>query len=204
MKRATWIGIVLAVCGAGAWGAGSAYELADSRLSAGASPRRLEKLIVVGISGDREVRNRFEDKFVTHLRGKNIDALASHTLVSDLADPGDRDRILDALAREKVDGAMTIRAVALDDLGEKAWSADWTSWVEAPSTVRDLIRKTVPVPKKKSKIYGIELALWDVETARPLWAARTRPISVNDLRLGVGDLLQLTIESLKETPWLRP
>jgi hypothetical protein len=204
MKRVVWISLALATCGALAFGARPVYELAEHRTNTDAAPRRLQKLLVIGISDDREVRNRLEDKFVTHFRGKGIEALTSHALVPDLTAPGDRESILEVLSREKVDGAMTVRAVSLDGLGEAAWGAAWTSWVEAPSTVRDLVRSTVPVPKKKSKIYGIELALWDVEATRPLWAARTRGISIRDLHEGVGDLLQLTIASLKETPWLGP
>ena len=101
-------------------------------------------------------------------------------------------------------GAMTVRAVPLDDRGEEAWGAGWTAWADAPSTVRDLVRGTIPVAKKKAKKYGIELALWSVESPRPLWAARTTAVSKGDLRSGVGDLLRLTIESLKDTPWLGP
>ena len=204
MMRTARIAIAIAVLGAVIHAAAPVYRLVDSRKSADASPQRLHKLLVIGISDDREVRHRFEDKFATHLRGRGIDAMTSYALVPDLATPSDRAAILDALAQEGVDGAMTVRAVALDKLGEKPWGDAWTAWADSPSTVRELVRKTVPVPKKKAKSYGIELALWSVESAQPLWAARTGVIAVRDLHAGVGDLLQLTIDSLKDTPWLGP
>jgi hypothetical protein len=204
MKRSSWIPLALATGCILAFGATPVYELADRRTNSDARPRKLHKLIVIAISDDREVRNRFEDKFVTHLKGKGFDALISHDLVPDLTKPADRQSILDALGREKVDGALTVRAVPLDGLGEAAWSAAWASRADAPSTVRDLVRSTVPVARKKAKMYGVELALWDDEASRPLWAARTGPVSIRDLKAGVGDLLRLTMESLKDTPWLGP
>ena len=45
----------------------------------------LQKIAIVGISADREIRHRFEDKFVSHLRGRNHDAVTSYSLVPDLA-----------------------------------------------------------------------------------------------------------------------
>jgi len=204
MKRASWIPLALATWCILAFGASPVYELAERRTNSDVRPRRLHKLIVIAISDDREVRNRFEDKFVTHLKGKGFDALISHELVPDLTKPADRQSVLDALGREKVDGALTVRAVSLDDVGEAAWSAAWASWADAPSTVRDLVRSTVPVAKKKAKMYGVELALWDDEASQPLWAARTSPVSIRDLKAGVSDLLRLTMEALKDTPWLGP
>ncbi len=202
MRRAGWISLALAAwCGLAA-AESPVYQFADHRMNSEARPRRLQKIIVIAITDDREVRNRFEEKFVTHLKGKGFDALISHELVPDLTQPGDRQKILEALTRENVDGAITVRAVPLDGMDEKAWGAAWTAWVDAPSTVRELIQRTVPVPKKKAGRYGIEIALWDAEASRPLWAARTRGVSKGDLREGVGDLLRLTIEDLKETPWL--
>ncbi len=204
MRRSVWIALALATWCAAAAGASSVYEIADHRTNSETRPRKLHKLVVLAISDDREVRNRFEDKFVTHLKGKGFDALISHELVPDLTKPADRQAVLDALAREKVDGALTVRAVPLDGVGEKAWSDAWTAWADGPSTVRDLVERTVPVPKKKAKMFGVEIALWDAEASRPLWAARTRPVSIRDLKAGVSDLLRLTMEALKDTPWLGP
>lgn len=204
MKRFALAGIVLAASAASAWAESRGYTLADSRIETGASARRLEKVLVIGISDDREVRNRFEDKFVSHLRGKGIMATASHTLVPDLAKPGDRDELLAALAEEKLDGAVTVRTVPLDKIGEAEWAAAWSAWADAPSTVADLVRKTIPVGKKRAKRYGIEFALWDLSSRQPVWAARTGAQSLREIQSGVGDLLQLAIAALRDTVWLGP
>ena len=94
MKRASWIPLALATWCILAFGASPVYELAERRTNSDARPRKLHKLIVIAISDDREVRNRFEDKFVTHLKGKGFDALISHELVPDLTKPADRQSVL--------------------------------------------------------------------------------------------------------------
>ena len=204
MPRTPWVAIAILAASLASSAAAPIYQFADGRIHHELAPHRLSKLVIVAITDDREIRHRFEDKFATHLRSREIGAVTSYFVAPDLKAPGDRELILDALSKEKVDGAVTIRAVPLDDIDEKAWGAAWTAWADAPSTVRDLIDKTVPVAKKKAKRYGIEIALWDVETAQPLWAARTTTIGRRDLQESVGDLLQLTIDSLRDTPWLGP
>jgi len=204
MKRIVLAAVAAALCASGAWARGPVYQLVEARTEPGPSADPLEKLIVVGISDDRDVRNRFEDKFVSYLRAQGILAAASHTLVSDLTNPGDRERILEELVREKVDGALTVRVVPLEAEGEDGWAAAWRAWAAAPSGVGDLVRKTVPVQKKKAKRYGVEFALWDIGSPRPLWAARTGTYGLRDLQMGVSDLLQAAITSLRDTPWLRP
>lgn len=203
MTRAGFVGVAAVLLLATRASAGG-YALVDSRTDSGVTARRLEKVLVIGISDDREVRNRFEDKFVSHLRGKGILATASHTLVPDLASPVDREELLAALAREQVDGAMTVRTVPLDKVGESAWAEAWSAWAEHPSTVADLVRRTIPVGKKRAKRYGIEFALWDLTSRRPVWTARTGSHALGELRSGVGDLLQLAIEALRDTVWLGP
>ena len=179
----------------------SIYRLEDYR-SHGETVARPTKLLVVAIADDPELRNRFEDKFVTHLRGREIGGIASHTLVPSLAEIGDRDKLLAELEKQGVDGVMTVRAVALDDLGEDAWVAAWKAWLAGESTVRQLIEQTLPLPPKRAKRYGIEFALWGGNPSRRLWAARTNTCSRNDLESGVGDLLQLAIDGLKDSRWL--
>jgi hypothetical protein len=193
--------LVLALAASGAAAGDSIYRLEDSR-SFGETVARPTKILVVAIADDPELRNRFEDKFVTHLRGREIGAVASHTLVPSLAELGDRDKLLAALENQGVDGVMTVRAVALDDLGEDAWVSGWKSWLAGESTVRQLIEQTLPLPPKRAKRYGIEFALWGGSPGRRLWAARTSTCTRNDLEAGVGDLLQLAIDGLKDGRWL--
>lgn len=198
MSRIGAFVLALAMSASGLAAGGAGYRLEARRSVDDAEPRRLEKVLIVAISDDREVRNRFEDKFVTHLGARGIEAVTSHSLVPSLTAIGDRDRILAALEREGVDGAVTVRAVGLDESGEEEWTAAWAKWVGEVSTVRELIERTLPVPPKKAKRYGVEFALWDTRPARLLWAARTGTCTRKQLQSGVADLLQLAIDGLKD------
>lgn len=193
------LGLVLAASGVAA--GDSIYRLEDYR-SLGEPVSRPTKILIVAIADDPELRNRFEDKFATHLRGREIGAVASHSLVPSLADLGDRDKLLAEIEKQGIEGVMTVRAVALDDVGEDAWVAAWKTWLAGESTVRQLIEQTLPLPPKRAKRYGIEFALWGGSPGRRLWAARTNTCSRSDLEEGVGELLQLAIDGLKDSRWL--
>ena len=202
MKR---VGTVVLALVASAWAAGagdSRYRLEDRRSVGDTAPRRMTKVLVVGIAEDPNVRNRFEDKLASHLIAKGLPAVASHSIVPSLTAIEDRERVLSAIERENVDGAITVRAVGLDEIGEEGWAAEWEAWVAKESTIRQLVERTLPLPPKRAKLYGIEFALWDARPGRLLWAARTGTCPRRELQQGVGDLLQLAIDGLKGAGWL--
>lgn len=201
MRRiASVAAIALALTAAGVAAGEANYSLEESRSVA--EPTSLpKKILVVAIADDREIRNRFEDKYVSHLRGRGVMATASHPIVPSLTELEDRETLLAAIAKEGVDGVMTVRAVSLDAAGKDRWVQDWHAWLESDSTARQLVEQSVPLPKKKSKHYGIEFTLWG-SGGRKLWAARSGDCTRSDLKSGVADLLQLAIDAMKDARWL--
>jgi len=193
--------LALVVSATGAVAGGATYRLEEWK-SIGEPATRPNKILVVAITDDAEVRNRFEDKFAAHLRTRKIEATASHSIVPSLTEPQDREKILATLEKEGVDGVMTVRAVGLDEIGEEGWVTDWRAWLDGDSTVRQLIERTLPVPPKRARRYGIEFALWGTTQGRRLWAARTGVCTRDDLESGVADLLRLAIDGLKDANWL--
>jgi hypothetical protein len=158
---------------------------------------KFTKLVVLGIAGDRELRHRFEDRFVSHLRGKDRAARTSYSLVDDLTRPADREKLLSALKADGVDGVLTVRAVPLQGEADKSWPAAWDAWVEAPTTVRALVAASQAEPKG-AKRYGVEVTLWELESGARPWAARTGVYERKKLREAAGDLMQETIALLRE------
>jgi hypothetical protein len=177
-------------------------RMADTRAVEDAGEVRLEKVLVVGISDDRDIRNRFEDRFTTHFRGRGIDAKASYTIVPDLTRLEDREKILSAIYDEGVDAVVTVRAVRIPRGGEDDWIAGWERWVSTGSTVRELIENTLPIAGKETKRYGVEFAFWELAGPRRLWAARTDVMSRRRLDRDAGDLLQAAIADLRDQRWL--
>src|SRR5262245_29476731 len=119
--------------------------------SAEEAGRKFEKLLAIGITEDREIRHRFEDKVVTLLRGRDIAAVTSYSLVPDLLAPGSREEILSRIEAQKIDAAISFRVVPLGKRDEAAWDAEWKKEVEGAGTLRDLIQSTLPLKKTKSK-----------------------------------------------------
>lgn len=192
--------LALAACVSPALAA--SYRLEDRRSVGETAPHKLEKVLVLAIVDDRDVRNRFEDKLASHLTARGIAAMASHTIVPDLATPVDRDRILETLSRERVDAVLTVRAAPLEKSGEAAWIAEWERFATGSSTIRELVQRTLPLPKKAAKRYGLEFALWGTGPGALHWAARTGVCTRKQLSEGTSDLLQLAIDELKDARWL--
>jgi hypothetical protein len=159
--------------------------------------QKVQKILAIGITDDRELRHRFEDKVVTLLRGKDILAVTSYSLVPDLKAPGSREEILQKIEAQKIDSALSFRVVPLEKSDEAAWDEAWMRETEGPGTLRELIQRTLPIKKTKSKLYGVEATLWVNETPARLWSGRTGACKLDDLRKGASALIQDVIDTLR-------
>jgi hypothetical protein len=164
--------------------------------------KKFQKILAIGITEDRELRHRFEDNVVTHLRGKNIAAVTSYSLVPDLMAPGSREEVLQRIEAQKIDAAISFRAVPLEKRDEAAWDADWLHDAESSGTLRDLIRATLPVKTTKSKLYGVEVTLWVDGTPARLWTGRSGAYKLDELRDGASGFIDDVIGTLRYSHWI--
>jgi len=188
------VAIVLAL-GTGA----KEHKLVDRWVDPQAIGERFHKILVIAITDDQEARHVFEDRFVSHLRGKNIDGVTSHSMVADLATVSEMDRqaILDAIEEQGIDGAISVRAVPLAGTTEEAWAEAWSAEVHGKGTLRQLIEESLPVPKKKSGKYGVEATLWDANGWDRAWAGRTNPYTRDEMKEGAADFVQFVMFALE-------
>ena len=170
-------------------------EWADSDFEGG----RFGKIFIICIAELTEARKKFEDKFVSHLRAKNIDGVPSHSLVPQLDRVEDRTAIVVALEDLGVDAAITVRLVSLDDRTEKEWDDEWRRQTESSIRIRGLIEETLPPPEKRAKRYGVEVALWESGDWSMIWAARSDTYKRKELQDEAAYLVQLTISALRDT-----
>jgi hypothetical protein len=179
------------------FGASGKYTLID-RWENPDDHLRFKKFLVVGISDIKEARHQFENNFVSQLRGRDVGGVASYTIVPNLVgiDDAERDKILAAIEEEKVDGVITVRSVRLKDLTEEEWIAAWKKQVESGGTIRELIEETLPLADEKAKKYGVELAVWDVETGVRFWAGRTNVLTRKQMTKGVPEFVRGVIGAL--------
>ena len=162
-------------------------------------PRHYTKLLVVAITPNTEVRKNFENLFVSHLRGKGIEAVTSHSMVPDLGavDAADLQEILGLIDERKIDGAISVRAVSLADKdAETAWADDWAGQVRSNQLLRQLVEQTLSAAGKKAKRYGLEVALWNAEDGRRVWGGRTDPYTVAEMKKGAAEFAQFVMHGL--------
>jgi hypothetical protein len=159
---------------------------------------RFEKLLVIAVAGDAEVRKNFENLFVSHLRGKGIEGVTSHSMIEDLTavDASARQELLRLIEERQIDGAISVRAVPLKDVDEQEWAAAWSQEVRGAGTLRQLVEATLPVTGGKAKRYGIEAALWDAAGWERVWGGRTDPYTVEQMRKGAAEFVQLVMYGL--------
>jgi hypothetical protein len=155
------------------------------------------KILVVGITRNAPARRRFEDLFVSVLRGRSLEGRTSYTLAPDLGDVKDPQAIVDTLFAEHVDGVITVRLVSMDDRQEEDWDAAWRKDVDSGIPIRAYVADSLAKLAPDAHWHGAELALWDVQSGRRLWAARSAPLKVKSLRKHATVLVQDTMDELR-------
>lgn len=156
--------------------AGDAFLVAEERRIAGVEPEALRHLVVIGLTGDDTVRRRFEDRFVSQLRGRGMEATPSHSVVADLTRIDDRAAVTTKLFERGVDGAVTVRFFALDRESRGRWGEIWGESVDAETTLRRLIEDSLPVVRSEQELYGVEVSLWSAKAGQRVWSGRANPM----------------------------
>ena len=179
------------------------HGLVETWIDLERGPVQFRKLVVVGISADRETRHRFEDKFVTRLRVRDYEAVTSYSMVSDLAVVENRQSLIDSIDEARIDGVISIRVARLEGANkEDEWSASWNKSLDAGTTLRAMIDESLPQTGEKAPKLGVEVALWDTATQKCIWAGRTGTYKLKALRNGAGDIVAVIIDELERAKLL--
>jgi hypothetical protein len=177
-------------------------SLAEHWTNPGYDRGKLEKVMVIGITDQRDARRHFENKFVSHLKGRGIDAVTSHSLVPDLRQIDAEGDLIEEIARQKIDSAITVRLVPLEGKDATAWTEAWSGGLKDDANLRRLIEDSLPLSGVKASRYGAEVTVWAAGKGSRVWAGRSGPIhrkAVNKGRSGafVGQVIaQLRFEQL--------
>lgn len=160
-----------------------------------AAQRSYSKVLVVGISDDAKARRNFENKFVSHLRGRGIECITGYSIAPDLSTIDDPTGIVDALLLEKVDAVITVSLIAEDAAGEPG-DGVWTRELESEVQVRQYIESALGQHPDGKRLVA-DVGLWDMVTRGRVWAARTHPNKLAKLRKSAGEIVDAVIYRLK-------
>lgn len=176
--------LVLLLCAA--WlsapaGRADSPYLADGwRTAAVVSP--FKRLLAAGITTDAPYRRHLEDRFVSMLRAHDVACLTSYSIVPTLPTPEERQKVVDMLLAQQVDGVITVSLVPLKETKEEEWAASWRQALDKPERLRDYVDAALRRPPEKTKRFGAEITLWDLATGYRIWAARTTAGKIDKLR----------------------
>ena len=163
----------------------------------GAGHGEFRKLLVVGITRNAPARRRFEDLFVSVLRGRDAQAKTSYSMAPDLDNVPDPNKVVETLFAEQVDGVITVRLVSLDGRNEEQWGKAWRAELEQPVKIRPYVTESLKQLAPDADTHGVEFALWDVQTGERLWAGRSGPVKIKKLRKSATDLVQDVMTELR-------
>ena len=157
-----------------------------------------KRLLVVGITTDREVRHRFEDKLVTHLRAR-YEALTSYTSTPDLTNIGSPGEVAQKLTAQDVSGILMVSLVPMaDDKAYEDWAAAWDGSRAAETTARASIEQALTRSQVEAPRYAVEIELWDTTSRRRVWSGHTVPQKRKAWRGGASEMVQSLILALRE------
>lgn len=195
VRRATAPLPMLAVLAASAFA--SDIGLADRWKNQDADRVGFAKVVVVGITHDAAARRQFEDRFVSLLRGRSMQGITSYTLVPDLANVPDPQKVVETILADGVDGVFTVRFAPIDDkAAEEAWPEAWRAEIGAPGRVRDYVDASIRRPFVDAKRYGAEIIVWEVASGRRLWAGRFQPLKRKELQKNASAMTQDVMNQL--------
>ena len=197
LSRLVWLALLATVVmlGTGA----TKHRIEDRWTDPDYERKEHRKLLIIAITEDGEARAIFEDRFVSHLRGKRIEGVTSRTMAPDLAaiDDSERERILNAIEEQQIDGAISVRAVPLKGQSEAEWAEAWKKKVRGDETLRQLIEESLPLSTQKGGKYGVEVALWDAKSGNRIWGGRTNPYTREQMKNGAADFVQFVMYALE-------
>ena len=173
------------------------YTIADRWKSPDYQQTTFGKFMVVGITDDAETRRRFEDKFVSHLRGRKLEAVTSYSIVPDLTSIADRTEIVAAIEEQSIQAVISVRLVSMASTTPEAWAGSWRETTTGSQRLRELIDESLPLPAKPVGPFGVEIALWDTKTGARVWAGRTESYKLKQLQRGAGEIVQRIMDRLR-------
>ena len=177
---------------------GAGFEVTERWNDQAFAGGEFKRLLVVGITTDRVVRHRFEDKLVTHLRARH-EALTSYTAVPDLTSIGSPGEVAQRLVAGDVSGILMVSLVPIkDDKAYETWSSSWKASRAEETTTRASLEAALTRSQVDAPRYAVEIELWDTESRRRVWSGRTAPQKRKAWRDGASEMVQSLILALRE------
>ncbi len=185
----------------------SANRLLSSWKDTSLDEYRLQNLLVVGVSQDETKRRIYEDTFVTSFKKVNVQAVPSYTVCKEAIKPSEK------ALREVIDktGAGAVLITHLVGKNETNYfQPDRRLNLKGSSTFSGLygyyplIYHSVYTPGGSTSTTKIilETNLYDVQSEKLLWSARSQSIDPVMTRKYYQELINLFLDELKKNDFI--
>jgi hypothetical protein len=143
---------------------------------------RYQRVMVLAVLPSFNRRQTTEDRIVAELRRQGVTAVRSYDALSE-EDAADRERIRAAVAKKGADVLYAVRTASVET--EQQVAEGRQQWVPTGTGIDYYGYVTMSfgvyrVPEvHKIVTVTVETTLWDVETARMVWACQSDSVSAN-------------------------
>ncbi len=178
-------------------------KVLDSWQNPDVKPARAERIVVVGLSGDKVTRRLFEDTFTKQLKERGNDAVAGYTFLPENPE-SNPDSALAVLRAKGFDVVLAARSLGVhteetETQGTAYYIPDsgyygWNGYYGA--VYQDITATTYTTRTEKARV---ETHVYDTTSATLLWAARSETTSTGKLTEGMKDYARTVVSALGKT-----
>ncbi len=162
--------------------------------------RPFATILVVGSADSSDNRRIFEDILVSELKGRGVEAVASHTLIPGVGDVT-RDKVVEAVKTSGADSVLSTRLVGIETKAAQ---------VPVPSPgagSMDLYRYYAPMEPQTTvrqdyQVANLESNLFDAGTGKMVWWGRSQTFPTTNIGRMSRELGQNVIKALKSAKLL--
>ena len=157
---------------------------------------RYQKLMIIGIAYDENLRSLAEDVMVDEMGRHGVTAVASHTLVKEIYTTK-REDVVKAVHSAGADAVLTIRAIARGDT--TVTQSGQSGGIYGTSTN---VGGTVLEPARSYSLATLSANLYDSATAELVWSATIKTYDAERVARVSRDMARFFLENLRHDGFL--
>ena len=152
--------------------------------------------MIIGVSDSQQTRRIYENHFVSELKKKNIDAVASYTLINS-KQIINRDTVVAAIQGTEIDAVLVSYLVSADEEVRHQNSPLNTSY--SGSVENNQISATIVSTRGRSRtgeVFVLKNDVYDAASKELVWSAYTKTVAPESIDEVVTDVTELLIDKL--------
>jgi len=174
----------------------SAIKVVETWNNPGQTGHRYQKLLILGIGHDENLRELAENVMVDELRRNGVTAVASHTLLKEI-DSAKRDDIVAAVRKEGADAVLAIRATSKGDSTVTQGSESGGIYGTATNVGGSYLAGA-----RDYSLATLQTNLYDSKTAALVWSATVKTNDAGQVARVSRELARFFLEKLRQDGFL--